>query len=177
MAKAAAAVSAEPVAAIEAPSDPEPKKGLGKRKLILFAAPPVALAAIGGGLWFSGILPNLLGMGHTAEHKEEAAKVFTPLYIDLPETITNLNSNPHRPNYVKLQARIEVGNAEDVERVKAAMPRLQDLFQTYMREMRPEELKGSAGTYRLREELISRANIAAAPARVTDVLFTQMLIQ
>jgi flagellar protein FliL len=43
--------------------------------------------------------------------------------------------------------------------------------------MRPEELRGSAGSYRLREELLSRANLAAAPARITDVLFTQMLIQ
>jgi flagellar FliL protein len=43
--------------------------------------------------------------------------------------------------------------------------------------MRPEELRGSAGTYRLREELLARANLAATPARVTDVLFTQMLIQ
>jgi flagellar FliL protein len=74
-------------------------------------------------------------------------------------------------------ARLEVGRQDDVERVKLAMPRLQDMFQTYLREMRPEELRGSAGTYRLREELIARANLAAAPAQVTDVLFTQMLIQ
>ena len=78
---------------------------------------------------------------------------------------------------MKLTARLEVTKQEDVEQVKAAMPRLQDLFQTYLREMRPEELRGSAGTYRLREELIGRANLAAAPARITDVLFTQMLIQ
>ena len=57
------------------------------------------------------------------------------------------------------------------------MPRLQDLFQTYLREMRPEELRGSAGTWRLREELIARANLAAAPGHVVDVLFTEMLIQ
>ena len=74
-------------------------------------------------------------------------------------------------------ARLEVTRQEDVQPVKQAMPRLQDLFQTYLREMRPEELKGSAGTYRLREELIGRANLAAAPARVSDVLFMQMLIQ
>ena len=78
---------------------------------------------------------------------------------------------------MKLTVRLEVTKQEDVERVKAAMPRLQDLFQTYLREMRPQELRGSAGTYRLREELIARANLAAAPARITDVLFTQMLIQ
>jgi flagellar FliL protein len=64
-----------------------------------------------------------------------------------------------------------------VDKVKGAMPRLQDIFQTYLREMRPEELRGSAGTYRLREELLVRANAAVAPARVSDVLFTQLLVQ
>lgn len=91
--------------------------------------------------------------------------------------IANLNSNPRRPSYVKLTARLELAKLDDVERVKAAMPRLLDLFQTYLREMRPEELRGSAGTYRLREELIGRANLAAAPAHISAVLFTQMLIQ
>ena len=57
------------------------------------------------------------------------------------------------------------------------MPRLLDLFQTYLREMRPEELRGSAGTYRLREELIARANIAVAPTRILDVLFPEMIVQ
>ena len=176
MAKAATAALAEPDRPDDAPAQPEPKKGVGRRNLILLVAGPVALAGIGAGLWFSGVLPKMLGLGH-AVTKEEAVKPVVPIFIDLPEMIANLNSNPRRHSYVKLTARIEVTSPEDVERVKAAMPRLQDLFQTYLREMRPEELRGSAGTYRLREELISRANIAAAPARVTDVLFTQMLIQ
>jgi flagellar FliL protein len=173
VATAAAAVEAN----IEdkAPESPEPKPSGGRRKLILLAA-PVVLVGIVAGLWFTGVLPSLLGMKH-AEPTSEQAKSSTPIYVDLPELIANLNGNPQRPNYVKLTVRLEVTKQEDVERVKAAMPRLQDLFLTYIREMRPQELRGSAGTYRLREELIGRANLAAAPARITDVLFTQMLVQ
>ena len=78
---------------------------------------------------------------------------------------------------MKVVARLEVPNPNDVEKVRSVMPRLQDMMQTYMREMRPDELRGSAGTYRLREELIGRANVAAAPAKISDVLFIQMLIQ
>ena len=78
---------------------------------------------------------------------------------------------------MKLQARLELARKEDIAVVQAAMPRLLDLFHTYLREMRPDELRGSAGTYRLREELTARGNIAAAPARITDVLFTEMLVQ
>jgi flagellar FliL protein len=161
----------------ETPEAPEPKtSGGGKRKLVLLLA-PVLLVGIGAGLWSVGVLPRLFGAHHAVATAEPAAKLTTPIYVDLPEMIANLNSNPARPSYVKLDARLEVAKQEDVERVKAAMPRLQDLFLTYMREMRPQELRGSAGMYRLREELLARANLAAAPARITDVLFTQMLVQ
>jgi flagellar FliL protein len=38
-------------------------------------------------------------------------------------------------------------------------------------------LRGSEGSYRLREELISRADVAAAPAHVLDVLFIELIIE
>jgi flagellar FliL protein len=148
-----------------------------KRKLVLLAV-PLLLVSVLAGLWFTGILPGVLGLKkHDAQTAEEAKAPPPPVFVDLPEMVANLNGDPRRPAYVKLQARVEVAKPEDAERVKAAMPRLQDMFQTYMREMRPAELRGSAGTYRLREELVARANIAAAPAKVVDVLFTQLLIQ
>jgi flagellar FliL protein len=153
-----------------------PAKKAGKGKLILLAVPVVLLLA-GAGLWFTGILPHALGMDKHEEHAEEAAKPVPPSYVDVPEMVANLNSGSHKPSYVKLAARVEVPKPEDAEKVRAALPRLQDLMQTYLREMRPEELRGSAGTYRLREELLVRANAAVAPAKVSDVLFTQMLIQ
>ncbi len=158
----------------EAAEVPE-KKG-GKRKLILIAVPLVLVLA-GAGLWFSGILPHLLGMDKHEEKAAEAAKPVPPSYVEIPEMVANLNNGSRKPSYVKLAARIEVPKPEDVDKVKAALPRLQDLMQTYLREMRPEELRGSAGTYRLREELLVRANAAVAPAKVSDVLFTQMLVQ
>jgi flagellar FliL protein len=175
VAKAAPAV--EPEKPDDAPTNSEPQaSGGGKRRLIVIGA-PVALAGLGSGLWFSGILPHLLGIQHKQEAAAESATPSQPIYVDLPEMISNLNSGTPRASYVKLTARLEVRKPEDAERVKAAMPRLQDLFLTYIREMRPQELRGSAATYRLREELIARANLAAAPAKITDVLFTQMLIQ
>ncbi len=155
-----------------------PKKG-GKGKLVIIIAVPLVLVLTGAGLWFSGILPHALGMDKkaAAELAEEAAKPVPPSYLDVPEMVANLNSVSHKPSYVKLTARVEVPKPADVEAVKTAMPRLQDMMQTYLREMRPEELRGSAGTYRLREELLVRANAAVAPAKISDVLFTQMLVQ
>ena len=155
--------------------DEPPAKTRSWRRLLLLAV-PLLLAALFAGLWFSGVLPNLLGLRPKAK-ADAVAAVVVPVYVDLPEMIANLNGNPRRPSYLKLNARLELTSHQDAERIRQVMPRIQDLFQTYLREMRPEELRGSAGSYRLREELLARANIAAAPARINNVLFIQMLIQ
>ena len=174
-------MSSKPAAAAAATADAPAEKKSGKGKLLKLGI-PLVLAAVLAGLWFTGILPGLLGLNKAEEHHAEAGAPAKhepppPVFADLPDIIANLNGNPHRPTFLKLTARLELSKPEDNERVKAAMPRLLDMFQTYVREMRPEELRGSAGTYRLREELISRANIAASPAKVTDVLFLQLLVQ
>jgi flagellar FliL protein len=153
-----------------------PKKKSGKKKLIILAV-PIVLTGIVAGLWFSGILPGLLGMKHNELSAQEAAKPAVPIFVDLPDMIANMSGPANKPTYIKLQARLEVSRPEDAEKIKQAMPRLQDMFQTYLREMRPEELRGSPGIYRLREELLGRANVAVAPVRINDVLFTQLLIQ
>jgi flagellar FliL protein len=176
-------------AAGDAPAAGEGKAG-GKKKLLLIVV-PLVLAGAGAGLWFSGILPGLLGMGGGAAESHAAAPsgpepARPPAFHELPDIVANLNAPGRRPTYVKLRARLELARAEDVAAVQAAMPRLLDLFQTYLREMRPDELRGSAGTQRLREELIARAGVAIAvplsgregpPPRVLDVLFTELLIQ
>ena len=160
-----------------ADGDATPEKKSGKGKLLILVCGVVLLLGIGAGLWFTGILPGMLGMKKEDPQKDAVAKPVPPSYLDLPELVANLNGNPQRPSYIKIVARLEIPKPDDVDKVRAVMPRLQDMMQTYMREMRPDELRGSAGTYRLREELIARANTAAAPAKVSDVLFTQMLIQ
>lgn len=165
----------EPAAEADAPA-PE-KKPIGRKKLILLAAPVPLIGILAAGLWFSGVLPGLLGMRHNDPHQQEASRPAIPIFVDLPDMIANLSSPANKPSYIKLQARLEISRQEDVEKIRQAMPRLQDIFQTYLREMRPEELRGSPGIYRLREELLGRANVAVAPVRVNNVLFTQLLIQ
>lgn len=157
-----------------APDGDAAPPGSGKRRKLIVLALPAVLVLAGAGLWFAGVPAMLFGAKHQAK---ETAAAEPPAYVDLPEMIANLDSDPRRPRYVKLRARIEVRGAADEKLVHAALPRLQDLFQTYLRDMRPDDLHGSMGTYRLREELIARADVAAAPAHVADVLFVEMLVQ
>jgi flagellar FliL protein len=151
--------------AVSAPA----KRGNGK--LLMIVAAVVVVGGLGAA-YATGMVGRLIGGGET--HTEESS---VPGSVDLPEIVANLNAGPRRTAFVRLKARLELASKSDEAAVVAAQPRMQDLFQTYLRDMRPEELRGSAGTYRLREELIARANIAVAPARVTEILFIELLVQ
>jgi flagellar FliL protein len=152
-----------------------PVRKSGKKKLLLLLAVPVLLVVAGAGAWFAGVLPAIPGMKHEPAAMAAVAPVQT--YVELPEIVANLNAGARRSSFVKLKARLELAQPEDLVAFTAAQPRVLDLFQTYLRETRPDELRGSMGTYRLREQLIARANLVVAPARVVDVLFTELLVQ
>ena len=51
------------------------------------------------------------------------------------------------------------------------------MFQTYLRELRPSDLNGSAGMFRLKEELTKRVNYAVSPNQVSAVLFKEIVVQ
>ncbi len=162
-----------------------------RKTLVILIAVPLLLGGIGAGLWFSGLLKGLIGgkppeaaVGEaTPDGQQQSAQQAVPaprpppVFLDMPEIIANLNVGNRRTAFIKLRSKLELARPEDKAVVEAAMPRLQDLFTTYLREIRPEELRGSAGTWRLREELLARANVAVAPAKVVDVLFLEMLQQ
>ena len=63
------------------------------------------------------------------------------------------------------------------DQVKPLLPRVEDAFQVFMRELRPSDLDGSAGMYRLKEELLRRVNVTVYPAKVDAVLFKELLLQ
>ena len=57
------------------------------------------------------------------------------------------------------------------------LPRVSDEFNGFLRELRTDDLAGSAGAYRLRLELLRRVNLAIAPAQVNAVLIEEMMVQ
>ena len=101
----------------------------------------------------------------------------TRFFFPLEELIVNLNAGGRNSTFLKIRVSLELADGGDISRIESVMPRIMDNFQVYLRELRIEDLKGSAGMYRLREELLTRVNAAAAPAKIQDVLFKEILVQ
>ena len=115
---------------------------------------------------------------HKAEQKVAAAEVKPPAFFDLPEVLVNLsNTGADRTQYLKVKVVLELSDAKIEEQIKPVLPRVMDTFQTFLREMRPSDLEGSAGLYRMREELTRRVNNAIAPGHVNAVLFKEIVVQ
>lgn len=99
------------------------------------------------------------------------------IFFELPDMIVNLNTSGSQPRFLKIRVALEFGDKKIVGKIRRDMPRIIDHFQIYLRELRREDLRGSAGMYRLKEELMIRVNQTVQPSRIRDVLFKEMLVQ
>lgn len=161
----------------------EPKKGfvkklLGNRKMLMIAGGATLVVLLGGaaGAYF-------LFSGSGAQTKLADAKPQIPLvpphvtFFDMPDIVVNIQSPDGSPAYLKLSVALELAADNEKPGMQALMPRIVDQFQSYLRELRVDDLRGSASVLRLKEELLRRINVAANPYRVRDVLLKEMIVQ
>ena len=149
------------------------KKGFLSKKLIIIVAAVLVLGGGGGGGYFF-----FLGGKKPHEEKPAPVAVKPPTFLDIPEVLVNLSSaGAGRSHYLKAKVVLEVADQKIADDIKPVLPRVLDTFQTYLREMRSTDLEGSAGLYRLREELTRRVNLAVAPAKINAVLFKEIVVQ
>ena len=182
----------------EGAEDAKPKSRfafLFSKKVLMIAA-PVLLLAIGGAVYFlmfaGGEAPAAEGAalaeegdGHGVGHGEGGKKAASgdahhPVFFDVPDILVNVSSQGGKPIFLKLAVSLEIEGAtqeEVAQQLEPIMPRIIDQLQTYLRELRLEDLSGSAALFRLKEELLRRINVAASPMQVKGVLFREMIVQ
>jgi flagellar FliL protein len=169
--------------------------------MMLIIAGVGALAILGGGgagAYFMFLKPKPAGEhGEAAKEKkkekkaEKGGKDGKPqpgdpvikegpdgvVFYTLPDILVNLQTSDGRPAHLKLKLTFELPDEEVANDLTPDMPRMNDMFQTFLRELRPEDLSGSQGSYQLRMEILRRVNLLAAPNKVNAVLIEEMLIQ
>ena len=141
----------------------------GRKKLLIIGAAVLGLVVVAGG--GAALFMNMGGGG------SEVAAVPEPHFFPLDRVTVNLSSESGRAEYLQLDITLEVGDAAMIDIIAPRLPRVMDAFQIYLRELRRDDLEGSAGVYRLKEELLRRINIAVQPAVVDDILFQNLLVQ
>ena len=166
-----------------------PKKKVAGKRIVLIVAAVALLLGGGAGAYFSGMIggkkadhaehedADSHGEKPAAHAKPAAEETGKPAYFDVPAMVVNLTSTSRKPVYAKVRINLVLAKEEQRPDITNNMPRINDSIQTYMRELTIDELQGSAGLIRLREELLIRINAAVAPAVVRDVLFQEILPQ
>jgi len=158
------------------------KKLLGNKKMLIIvaAAALLVLGCGGAGAYFF----LFSGSGETKTASTKDGKPVPPpivapqvAFYQMPDMVVNIQSADGNPAYLKLGVALELTGADEKAGIQPLMPRVVDQFQSYLRELRVDDLKGSAGVLRLKEELLRRINVATAPYAVKDVLLKEMIVQ
>lgn len=176
----------------EAGAAPEGEAGAAKpkgrfaflfsKKILMLVVAPVLLLLIGGGAYFFLFAGGEEPTAENGEGGHEAASAAEapPVFFEVPDILVNVASSGGKPVFLKLAVSLELeeGSGEEASaELDPIMPRVVDQLQTYLRELRIEDLSGSAAMFRLKEELLRRVNLAADPIKVKSVLFREMIIQ
>ena len=176
----------------------KPKKKLPMMMLIAGAAALVLVLGGGGGAAYFFILkpkpeaaagkdgkkkPDAKKKGKDEKGKKDdkTASVVREgpdgvLFYTIPDVVVNMQTADGRPTFLKLKLTLELPDQATVDELEPNMPRLQDMFQTFLRELRPEDLSGSQGSFQLRMEILRRVNLVIAPSKANAVLIEEMLI-
>ncbi len=156
---------------------------LGNKKLLIGVAAVLLLAGGGGGYFL------MKGKAKPEEVAAAAGDAARPAgqngpkkpsaFLELPEMTVNLapGGQQDRQQFLRMKIALEVGEQKVVTEIQPMLPRVLDTFQVFMRELRPQDLEGSAGLYRLKEEMTRRVNVAVYPAKVDAILFKELMVQ
>jgi flagellar FliL protein len=149
----------------------------GKKKLVMIGGAAALVAILGGGGWFF-FMKKKPSEEVTAEQAAAAAKKLIT-FVEMKDMMVGISAGPQqeRQPILKIKVALEIADPKTADQVKPLLPRVEDAFQVFMRELRPSDLDGSAGMYRLKEELLRRVNVTVYPAKVDAVLFKELLLQ
>ncbi len=150
---------------------PAAKPRFSRKLLIMAAAALIVLLAAGAGLYFFVFAAKPAATAQTISAAPEG------FIFNLPSMTINLNTEGQGEQFMKLTVAIEVANEAVMREIQPRMAKVVDAFQVYLRELRKSDLEGSAGIYRLKEELRRRVNVAIFPAQIDSILFKEILVQ
>ena len=152
------------------------------KKSILLISGIILIILLAGsvGVYFLGFFSfqehTSVQPSNSGEHDMPQPEIST-IFVDVPDMLVNLHNQASRPHFLKLRLALEIQDEPTAQAVRTLMPRLLDTFQLYLRSLTAEDLIGSSGMQRLKEDLGARGSLVVEPAHIRDVLIKEMLVQ
>ncbi len=112
------------------------------------------------------------GGGHGGAEGESKAA-----FVDVPAMVVNLRSPDGASRFLKIHFMIVPGPKGTPESLRDKLPLILDAYQPFLRELRPEDLAGSAAVFRIKEEMLVRATEVTGPGMVKDILIQDLVQQ
>ena len=191
--------SAATAPAVEAETGEDAAPAKKKLPVVLIAAVASGVLVLGGGgagAWFMFLAPKAgvqADKGHAPKKKKkdggDAGKKGDAsqgqvregpdgvTFYTMPDLVVNIQSPDGKPTFLKLKLTFEMHDADTADLIQDSAPRMQDMFTSFLRELRPEDLSGSQGSFQLRQEILRRVNLVLAPKTIDAVDIEEMLVQ
>ena len=158
----------------EKPETIASEKPTGRKKLMIFAAIPLVLAAAGGGAYFW--LHGHSEKPAAAQEEGVAHATPQPAFVDLPEMSVTLPNNG-QPRQLRIKLALELApKGPNAPQASVLSPKIYDMLLTYLRTLTDSEIQGSLAIDRIRGDLFRRLELLLGPGVVRDVLITGLVM-
>ena len=161
----------------------EPKKG--KSKLMLIS---LVLAVLLGGAGFYGVYSGLIPLGSKSSDADDVAKAGAeempkdgpkkeyeePAFVVLEPFIVSLGERASS-RHLKISLTVEVVPGTESS-VMAAVPRINDVLNTYLRAVDHRDFEVPRAMLRLRAQMLRRVRLVTPPDAVRDLLFQEFVL-
>lgn len=158
-------------------AEPKAEAAAPKSKKMLIIGVAAAVLLLGGGgaaAWF------MMQGGDKAEQKEAKKPAVKPEFVVLDKFTVNL-APEMGDQYLQIAITLQVSNLEQVELIKTNMARVRDRVLRLLSAKKASEISTVEGKGALAKEITAAINQPfsekAAPQEVSDVLFTDFIIQ
>lgn len=161
-----------------------PRQKISRKKILLILLPLLIVIALAVGvhhLYRTSSAPAGNGNYSVVEKPSEDENDKSPrltVFYDLPEIRSQIRvAESNRRENINIKITIELSSVEDVKTIEALLPRINDIILNHTNELTSDEVNGANGLYWLKEELLYRINLVAAPVKVKNLNFKNFEIQ
>lgn len=159
--------------------DDDNPKEVNKKKILLFILPALIAIGLAVGLYhtFESSFNDVKGLPYNVLEQNNGEKKQSLVFYDLPEISATVKSSNGENSIANFKISIELTNIEDVKKIETLLPRFYDIILAHTQNLHAEEISGSEGLYWLKQELLYRINLAAAPIKIENINFKSFDIQ